>query len=127
MSRRRPRREIFACPHCGADVPIGAKVCKECGSDAETGWHDEEEIQYQSLDLPTGYSDDPDHPGTTQENRCYSQLAWMLRAMTLVDVDSWSRVPGVPLPPGVIEREIRRRLHMAAKATYAEAAQQENT
>lgn len=31
-------RDWFVCPHCGADVLRGAKSCKECGSDAETGW-----------------------------------------------------------------------------------------
>lgn len=31
-------RDWFVCPHCGADVLRGAKACKECGSDAETGW-----------------------------------------------------------------------------------------
>lgn len=63
MRRARPRREFFECPHCGADVAIGSKVCKECGSDASTGWQSGEEIDYQSLDLPEGYSADPEHPG----------------------------------------------------------------
>jgi uncharacterized membrane protein YvbJ len=31
----------FACPNCGADVPINAKACPECGSDDETGWSEE--------------------------------------------------------------------------------------
>ncbi len=64
MKRRReaPPR-TFECPHCGAEVRVGAAVCRECGSDADTGWQDEEEVAYQSLDLPTGYSTDPDHPG----------------------------------------------------------------
>jgi len=61
--KRGPRREIFACPHCGADVPLGAKACKECGSDATTGWQDEQEVDYQSVDLPQGYAGDEDHPG----------------------------------------------------------------
>ena len=47
---------------------------------------------------------------TNPDNRRYAELAWLLRARTLVDVDCWSRVPGVPLAPGQIEREIRRRL-----------------
>jgi len=39
MSNRRKReREYFDCPHCGARVEVGATVCRECGSDAETGW-----------------------------------------------------------------------------------------
>ncbi len=34
----------------------------------------------------------------------------MLRNNTLVDVDCWSRVPGVPLSPGTVERVIRGEL-----------------
>jgi hypothetical protein len=42
---------------------VGAAVCRECGSDAGTGWQSSEEIDYQSLDLPTGYATDAEHPG----------------------------------------------------------------
>ena len=54
---RRPRkvRRTFPCPHCGAEVYVDARVCKACGSDAETGWQDENEITYQSLDIPDGW------------------------------------------------------------------------
>jgi ribosomal protein L40E len=55
---KRPRREIFACPHCGADVPIGSRSCRECGSDASTGWQDQEDIDYAAVDLPDGYRDE---------------------------------------------------------------------
>ncbi|MCR9244168.1 MAG: hypothetical protein NXI31_03995 [bacterium] len=56
MARRPKRvREYFACPHCGADVLAGSKACKACGSDAETGWQDEAEIEYQSLEIPDGW------------------------------------------------------------------------
>lgn len=64
MARRtRPKREFFECPHCGADVAVGAKACKECGSDSTAGWQSEEEVEYQSLDLPEGYATREDHPG----------------------------------------------------------------
>lgn len=46
----------FPCPHCGEDIPDNAASCPYCGSDAETGWLNENEIDYHSLDLPTGYS-----------------------------------------------------------------------
>jgi hypothetical protein len=59
----KPKREFFECQHCGADVLVGSVVCKECGSDASTGWQSSEEIDYQSIDLPGGYSDDAGHPG----------------------------------------------------------------
>jgi 2-oxoglutarate/2-oxoacid ferredoxin oxidoreductase subunit alpha len=66
----------------------------------------------QVMTVEINYSDAPDAPGITLENRRYSQLAWHLRARTLVDIDCWSRVPGSPLPPGDIERELRRRLDL---------------
>lgn len=55
------------------------------------------------------YSDEPNAPYITAENRRYGQLAWVLRAATLVDVDCWTRVPGEPLRPGAIAEAIRSR------------------
>jgi hypothetical protein len=37
----------FTCPNCGADVPLKARACPECGSDKETGWS--EAAQYIHL------------------------------------------------------------------------------
>ena len=39
-------------------------------------------------------------------------LAQILRAHTLVDIDCWSLVPGGPIPPGVIERQLRNCLQL---------------
>ncbi len=50
--------------------------------------------------------------GLDSVSRRPAQLAMLLRAQTLCDIDYWSRVPGIPLSPGVIETEIRRRLGM---------------
>ena len=38
------------CPHCGAEVPAGARACPECGSDEQTGWS--EAAQTEGLNLP---------------------------------------------------------------------------
>ena len=62
------------------------------------------------LAVEINYSDQPGQPYITEQSRRYSQLAQILRAHTLVDIDCWSRVPGGPLPPAVIEAELRRRL-----------------
>ena len=62
------------------------------------------------MTIELNYSDDVDDPLVPTEFRRYSQLAKMLRSSTLVDVDCWSRVPGVPLSPGTIERVVRRHL-----------------
>jgi 2-oxoglutarate/2-oxoacid ferredoxin oxidoreductase subunit alpha len=62
------------------------------------------------ITVEINYSDQPDQPYVTEESRRYSQLSRLLRAQTLVDIDCWSRVPGGPIAPGVIEQELRRRL-----------------
>lgn len=43
-------------------------------------------------------------------NRRYSNLAWLLRARYLVDVDCWGQVSGQPLKPGAIVAAALRRL-----------------
>lgn len=53
-------RDWFVCPHCGADVLRGAKACKECGSDAETGWAPGAQRHDENPDLPTGYGRERD-------------------------------------------------------------------
>lgn len=52
------------------------------------------------------YSDSPDGIGS----RRYGQLATVLRAETLVDVDSWSNVYGQPLKPNDIYQMIQSRI-----------------
>jgi 2-oxoglutarate ferredoxin oxidoreductase subunit alpha len=56
------------------------------------------------------YSDEPDAPFITADNRRLGQLAWLLRAATLTDVDCWTRVPGEPLRPGAIVDAIEKKL-----------------
>jgi 2-oxoglutarate ferredoxin oxidoreductase subunit alpha len=67
------------------------------------------------MTVEINYSDEPDDPYITDENRRRGQLAFVLRAYTLVDVDCWSRVPGQPLRPGNILKAIRQRLEMGVK------------
>jgi 2-oxoglutarate ferredoxin oxidoreductase subunit alpha len=61
------------------------------------------------MTVEINYSDEPDDPYITAENRRRGQLAWLLRAATLVDIDCWTRVPGEPLKPSVILETIRQR------------------
>ena len=59
MKRREKKPlETFVCGHCGADVLVGSKSCRECGSDADTGWQSAEEVDYQSVEIPDVYGDD---------------------------------------------------------------------
>jgi 2-oxoglutarate/2-oxoacid ferredoxin oxidoreductase subunit alpha len=60
--------------------------------------------------IEINYSDRLGEPHITQENRRYGQLAWLLRAQTLVDVDCWTRVPGQPLRPLQIIEGIKTML-----------------
>ena len=59
------------------------------------------------ITVEINYSDDPGDPFVTSENRRRGQLAWLLRAQTLVDVDCWTRIFGEPLRPGAILRGIK--------------------
>jgi 2-oxoglutarate ferredoxin oxidoreductase subunit alpha len=59
------------------------------------------------MTVEINYSDDKDDPFVTEENRRLGQLAWLLRANTLVDIDCWTRVLGEPLRPGAIHEVIR--------------------
>jgi 2-oxoglutarate ferredoxin oxidoreductase subunit alpha len=45
-----------------------------------------------------------------EDNRRYTNLAWMLRARTLVDIDCWGEVRGQPLKPARIEAVLREKL-----------------
>jgi 2-oxoglutarate ferredoxin oxidoreductase subunit alpha len=65
------------------------------------------------MTVEINYSDEPGDPLINGDTRRYAQLAWLLRAHTLVDVDCWSRVPGQPLQPGAIEAALRQRLEGA--------------
>jgi 2-oxoglutarate ferredoxin oxidoreductase subunit alpha len=64
----------------------------------------------QITTVELNYSDDWDDPLITKENRRYGQLAWMLRAATLLDIDSYAKVPGRPYMPVEIFGEIKRIL-----------------
>ena len=44
--------DLIPCPHCGEPPPRDAIACRECGSDAETGWLDGREQDYLSVELP---------------------------------------------------------------------------
>ncbi|MEE8396686.1 MAG: 2-oxoacid:acceptor oxidoreductase subunit alpha, partial [bacterium] len=62
------------------------------------------------LAVELNYSDDWDDPLINEDSRRYSQLATILRAKTLVDVDCFSRVPGRPFMPLEIYLAVRSAL-----------------
>jgi 2-oxoglutarate ferredoxin oxidoreductase subunit alpha len=62
------------------------------------------------LTVEINYSDDMKDDLIDEDNRRYANLAWLLRARYLIDVDCWSNVHGQPIKPGSIEKVIRQRL-----------------
>ena len=54
----------------------------------------------QVMTVEMSWSDSVDDAYISAESRRYSNLAWLLRARYLVDVDCWSEVKGQPLKPG---------------------------
>jgi 2-oxoglutarate/2-oxoacid ferredoxin oxidoreductase subunit alpha len=58
------------------------------------------------MTVEINYSDSPAENGA----RRYAQLAWLLRAQTLCDIDCWSQVQGQPISPGLIYEEIVGRM-----------------
>jgi 2-oxoglutarate ferredoxin oxidoreductase subunit alpha len=59
------------------------------------------------MTVEINYSDSYDDELITEDNRRYANLAWLLRARYLIDVDCWSNVHGQPIKPGAIETMIR--------------------
>lgn len=68
---------------------------------------------HRVMTVEINYSDDVSADHVTADNRRYAQLASVLRAATLCDIDCWSRVPGIPLTPGMIEAALRQRMGAA--------------
>ncbi|MCP5091418.1 MAG: 2-oxoacid:acceptor oxidoreductase subunit alpha [Gammaproteobacteria bacterium] len=62
------------------------------------------------MTIEINFSDEADAPLINEDNRRISQLAIVLRAHTLMDIDCWSKVPGHPLQPGTIGKVIESRL-----------------
>jgi hypothetical protein len=62
---RRPAKRLSECPNCGAEFDARRLACPECGSDAETGWKSQEDIDYEAVELPDALEvDDGPRPRT---------------------------------------------------------------
>ncbi len=64
----------------------------------------------QVLTVENNWSDRLGDEIIDEDNRRYSELAWLLRARFLVDIDCWSEAKGQPLKPGVIAAAVREKL-----------------
>lgn len=72
------RRQIEHCPECGTEFRRGRLACPECGSDARTGWKTEEEIQYQSVQIPDTYEE---LMGDTDPERSVRSIVFLVAAL----------------------------------------------
>lgn len=57
MARQRRTQPLETCPNCGTRFKADRLACPECGSDANTGWRDADEIDYQSVEIPDTYEE----------------------------------------------------------------------
>ena len=60
--------------------------------------------------VENSWSDKLEDEMIDENNRRFSNLAWLIRGRYLVDADCWSEVKGRPSKPGAIEQMIRDRL-----------------
>ena len=58
--------ETFVCPNCGAEVPVVAMACPDCGSDEQTGWS--EDVIYDGLDLSDPEADEEKTSGSSRRS-----------------------------------------------------------
>ena len=65
---------------------------------------------HKVMTIENNWSDSTDSELVDADNRRYSELALLLRARFLVDVDCWSEVKGQPLKPATVERVILEQL-----------------
>jgi len=91
MKPKKPRK-TFECPNCGAEVAANARACRECGSDANTGWKDGDEIDYQSVEIPDGYGGEFDEKAPRPAWRKHGAVVVLLLcalAMLLATLLRW--------------------------------------
>jgi len=62
------------------------------------------------MTIENSWSDSLESEIIDEDNRRYSQLAWLLRARFLVDIDCWSEVKGQPLKPSTIIKVITEKM-----------------
>lgn len=77
---KRKDLDFFVCPNCGAEVPMKAKSCPECGSDENTGWS--EDTYLDGISLPDEEDDDDPARPTGSLNKM--RPLWVVVAFVLL-------------------------------------------
>jgi len=84
----RPKEPDFVCPHCGADVPGGAKSCPECGSDEHTGWS--EDTYLDGVSLPGGDDEDDSVEELAKPKGILAGGKWIWVVVAIVLIALWA-------------------------------------
>lgn len=86
--------DYFICPHCEAQVPLGAAACPECGSDEKTGWS--ENTVYDGLFLYDEEDNDEQQTGRSITSRSWAKyLVAGLAAVILLAYSAWELTWGI--------------------------------
>ena len=62
------------------------------------------------LAIEMNWADEVDDTLFDEDNRRFSNMAWLLRARYLVDIDCWTEVKGQPLKPATVAGVLRAKL-----------------
>ena len=89
--------DTFECPHCGADVPNGAPACPVCGSDENTGWSEQAEIEPVFYD----YDDELELEYEEPEGSGSFSSPWLRLALVVIAVLTASALIATSFPGGI--------------------------
>jgi hypothetical protein len=85
--------ESAECGYCGESFRRGRRSCPHCGSDAETGWKDEDEIQAESVELggmsDDAYADFLAREGLGEDKASRANLAVILVTIAMIGLLAW--------------------------------------
>ena len=93
--------EFFECPHCGAPVRAGRLSCRSCGSDLRTGWKSEEDLEYESVEIPDYLPDDLDAEPKRRGLPLYVRIVFAVTAVIFLLM----AIGVIPLPFIYLNRE----------------------
>ena len=74
----------FICPNCGGEVPDKAKACPHCGSDENTGWSDETNLDDLNLFTEEDYEEFLEREGFKKREPSMLQRFIAITSITLI-------------------------------------------
>jgi hypothetical protein len=88
MARR--SHDYFRCPQCNGEVRVGAAACPHCGSDDETGWSEDADVEEDDFDYDEYVAREfPDDRQPFQRTRGVNRF-WQAVAIVVLLLIAWS-------------------------------------